>query len=186
MSYPDFPKTVYLDTSYFIRLLQSARRDNHLASRKCRLLYEHLSKNKVKMVGSLFTLEETIFILFFFKSLLPEAKRLGYKDIKEFRKRDSRRFGTFYASRKGIVPWIVTEATKLGISFDHPKFSNPDIDATKRIRKCATKLLHKYSVLDGKDAFHVALAKCMNIDMLIACDRDFSSLTEIGYFNPLD
>ncbi len=185
MSYPAFPKTVYLETSYFVRLLQSARGDNHSDCRKCRLLYEHLAENKVRMVGSLFTLEETIFILFFFRVLRSEAKRLNYQDIKEFRKRNPRKFNEFYASERRIVPWIAKEARALGVSFDHPKYSNPSLDATVRIRDYATKLLHEYSVLDSKDAFHVALARCMNIDMLVACDRDFSSVTEIGFFNPL-
>lgn len=185
MSYPAFPKTVYFDTSFFIRLLQSARKDNHPSCRKCRLLYEHLVKNKVRMVGSLFTLEETIFILFFSRILRREAKRLTYNDIKDFRRRDANRFSQFYASKRRIVPWIVNEATTLGVSFDHPRYSNPSLDAPARIRDYATKLLQKYDVLDSKDAFHVALARCMGIEMLINCDGDFESVTEIEQYNPI-
>jgi hypothetical protein len=137
------------------------------------------------MVGSLFTLEETIFILFFSRILLGEAKKRGYNNIKEFRRCDPGRFSNLYASRRNIVHWIVKQAGDLGVSFDHPKYSNPNLDATVRIRDSATRLLYKYDVLDGKDAFHIAVAKCMGIDMLINCDGDFETVTEIEQYNPI-
>ncbi len=180
MTYPSFPKTVYLDSSYLIRLLTYQRDRNDKRCRKCYSLYNHLKKEKVELVASLFTLEEVIYILFFRYALLRNSP---YKNIKEYKKKNLDDYVKKYRKYSGIPKRLVHECKTLGIQIQttpHPTF-----DPTLYIKEYAVKLLQKYSHLDSKDAFHIAVARVLRIDMLISCDDDFSKVQEIATFNPI-
>ena len=186
MAYSTFPDVVYLDSSFLINLLSYKVDPAWGKYKKCKLLYDHLLKSKIRLVASLFTLEETIYFLFFKQKLLTRAKSSGYKNVKDFKTKDPTGFEAYYKQFCGIPRLIVNDSRALGIRFMHPKYINPRLDSTKRIRDYAIKLLEKYSDLDSKDAFHVAIARNLRIEMLISCDKDFAAVTEISSFNPLN
>lgn len=184
MTYPAFPDTVYLDTSYLAKLLTYAKSPKDPDLLKCKRLHSHLLSRNVKLVGSLFTLEETFFFLFFKQVMNTEAKKNKFKDTKQFRRRNPQLHHKFYMSNSWLLKWIVSQSHTMSVEFLHPKYINPNLNMTDRIRQYATNLLTKYSGLDSKDAFHVAAARCMRIDTIISCDRDFLSLTEIRAYIP--
>jgi len=186
MAYPSFPDIVYLDSSFLIDLLSYKVAPKAGRYKRCKLLYDHLLISKIRIVASLFTLEETIHYLFFRNKLLPEAHRLKFSSVKEFKSKAPTQFESFYKRYSFIPRLIVSDSRALGIRFEYPRMPDPRIDLTKRIRDYAIKLLRKYWQLDSKDAFHVAIARNLRIKMFISCDKDFAVVTEISSFNPLN
>ena len=183
--YPSFPHKVYLDSSYIIRLFQYLKDSSNIDNKKCKLLYDHLLKSKVELVTSLFALEETIFILFFKHRLLREAISKGFSRVKDFRISKPADFDSVYMKYRTIPRRIVNQTNSLGICITYPKYINPRLDATNRVRDYSLKLFEKYFCLDSKDVFHVAVARFLRINMLISCDNDFSSISEIQHYNPI-
>ncbi len=185
MSYPAFPDRVYIDTSYLINLVSYARNPKDKDFKKCKALYDHLLKSNIGMIASPLTLEEAIFYLFFKRQLLTQARTFGFSSTKRFRKSRKKDFSSCYRAHSGIPKKILTESRTLGIEYAFPRYSLLGINASKRVNQYAAKMLRKYTELDSKDAFHVAIARCLRIEYIISCDNDFSSLQEIRHYNPI-
>lgn len=185
MAYPSFPSRVYLDTSYLVRLLSYPRNPKSPPIRRCKLLYDHLLRGGVDLLTSSFAYEEVVYVLLVKQWLLPEANKRGYGSLKEFRSKDQTQYISVYRQHNGIPRMVQKEFANLQIAMAFPSYFNPALNPSDRVIQYAAAVMRHYWQVDCKDAIHIALARCLNIDMVVACDNDFAAVKQIRHFNPL-
>lgn len=188
MAYPQFPDRVYIDTSFLVRLISYTTDPKDKNNKKCKKLFDHFNNRGIAMIASFLTLEEAIHT-FLFKGkksgLNYEAKKRNYSHAKDFRLKDPKIYSKVYSNYKNTALLTLRYSIALGIKFNFPVYKNPHLtNATMRVNNFAAGLLRRYDCLDTMDAFHAATAKVMNIKMLISCDRDFDTVSEIDNYNP--
>jgi predicted nucleic acid-binding protein len=175
-----FPSQVYLDSSYVIRLFSYLSDSTNAKNRACQRLYEILTAQKVQLVGSVTTFEETLFFFFFTLTLLPIAKTKHYQTVRDYRIGNPADFKSDYAkhSYKAIQVW--QQFTNFGIALRSPHYLAPGKNASHRVAQYSVALLRKYDTLEPNDAIHIATARMLQLNYVITCDGGFRSVTELN------
>lgn len=183
MGYPTFSSQAYLDTSYFVNLLSYPRNPKDKRFLACKHLYDHCQKNDIRLVASFLTIQETIHVLLFKRWLLRAArdKKLGLAD---FRRKHRKEFEQLYKKHAGIPKLILQSARGLGIELCLPQYTNPQLNMSRRLTSYSAALLGKYVSLDSCDSYHIAIARLLGVDLVFACDKAFSDVSEIKTYNP--